>query len=581
MSTTPMPKFSRDLRLSAVAVVVMSLVINLLALSGAIYMLQVYDRVLTSQSVPTLVALSILVAGLHIAFGVLDVIRGQVFLRMGTRFDAMTMPAAYADVIGRQIAGKAPHEAVQPVRDVDAVRNFLASAGPVSIADLPWTPIFLVFVSLLSPWLGAATALGMVVLVGLAMLTDFATRRVEARISGPAHARALELDATLRSHEAVAAMGMMPEASERFLRRHAAVVEGQRQAGDVVAVLGGISKVVRLMLQSAVLGLGAYLAIQGDISFGAIVAASITASRALAPVEQAITGWRALSEARASLGRLAALRTNQPTDPRQVALPSPRRSLGLQQASLLAPDQRRLLLAQISLELQAGQGLAIVGASGSGKSSLVRLLAGVWSPSLGTLRLDGASLDQWDAAERGRFIGYMPQNVELHPGSIAENIARLDEAPDGTAIVAAAEAAGLHKLILEMPRGYETRLGPDGVQLSTGQRQQIGLARAIYGNPFLVVLDEPNANLDQDGEAALIHAIEAVRARGGIAVVAAHRRSLLASLDTLAVLEAGRLTAFGPKADVLRNIAGRIDDAPLDARVKPIQPAAGNKRTAS
>ncbi len=568
-----------DVRLSAVAVAAMSLVINLLALSGAIYMLQVYDRVLTSQSVPTLVALSVLVAGLYAALGVLDVIRGQILLRIGVRFDAVKMPQAFGDVVRRQLEGKAPHEAVQSVRDVDSVRNFFASAGPVTIADLPWTPIYLVFVSLLNPWLGVATVFGMLVLVILAICTEVASRQVEAGVHGSAQARAMELEAALRNHEVLAAMGMMPEASDRFLRRHSDVIAGQRRAGDVVVALGGVSKVTRLMLQSGVLGLGAYLALQGELSLGAIVAASIASARALAPVEQAIVGWRALSEARSSLARLASLADRISADQQRVSLPLPHSSVSLVQASLVAPSSHRVVLSSISLELRAGQGVAVIGSSGAGKSSLARLLAGVWQVTHGSLRLDGAALDQWDPSERGRFIGYLPQSIELFPATVAENIARLEDKPNGPEVILAAEAAGLHKLILELPHGYDTRIGPGGIVLSTGQRQLLGLARALYGRPFLVVLDEPNANLDQEGEAALIGAIEGIRARGGIAVVIAHRRSVLGALDTIAVLDAGRLTAFGPKAEVLRKLAGRIDDAALTAKVASIDAGVGNRRT--
>lgn len=563
------------------AVLVMSGVINVLALSGAFYMLQVYDRVLTSQSVPTLVVLSILVAGLYVAFGLLDVLRGQLMLRIGTRLDVLIMPAAYSAAVRGQLGGQAPHEALQPVRDVDTVRNFLASAGPLAVADLPWMPIFLVFVWFLSPALAAVTAAGVAFLVVIAMVTDFATRRLEKRISAAGLSRSLELDATLRNCEPLVAMGMKPEAALRFLKSHNEVVAYQRKAGDIVMALGGLSKVTRLMLQSAILGFGAFLAIKGDISLGAIVAASIASARALAPVEQAITGWRALSQARAGMQRLAPLLAQPAGDARAITLPSPKRTAALDQIAVRAPVSGNLLLHSVSMQLNAGQGLAIVGASGSGKSTLARVIAGVWVPAHGTVRLDGAPIDRWDQADRGGFIGYMPQHVDLFPATIAENIARLDETPDSRAVIAAAEAAGIHDVILNLPQGYETRLGLGGTPLSAGQRQQIGLARALYGNPFLVVLDEPNANLDQQGEEALIKALKSVREKGSIVVVVAHRRSILSALDTVAVVDAGRLKTFGAKADVLRGMAERIDDAPLETKVTTIQNGVNSRRTAS
>jgi ATP-binding cassette subfamily C protein len=539
----------------------MSCVINVLALSGALYMLQVYDRVLTSQSIPTLVALSVLVVGLYVVYGILDTIRGQVLVRIGSRIDAAGMEIAYGESQRRNLDGAPPQTAIEPIRDVDVVRSFLVGPAPGALADLPWTPIFLAFVTLLSPILGLVTAGGMLVLVILAVLADLATRRLERQVGASGNGRSLELDAVRRNAEAVAAMGMGPEASARFLRHHVMLVRSQRRASDRVMLLGAVSRVVRLVLQSAILGLGAYLAIRGDVTTGAIIAASISASRAMTPVEQAISNWRAFAQARESWTRHRALMaTHVPeTEPLPLALPS--RSLSLEGIVVRAPGSAVATLAGVSLALKAGQGLAVVGASGSGKSTLVRAMAGVWPSAHGVVRLDGAPLDRWDRAERGRFIGYMPQHVELFPTTVTANIARLDESPDSAAVVAAAHAAGIHEVIVNLPQGYETVITGGGAPLSAGQRQQVGLARALYGDPFLVLLDEPNANLDQDGEDALIAALQAVRARGGIAVVVAHRRSILAALDTLAVVERGRLEHYGPKAEVLKALAPRIDAA--------------------
>jgi len=579
MPTNPPPRPS-GLGWSLAAVLVMSGVVNVLALSGAVYMLQVYDRVLTSQSVPTLIALSLLVAGLYIVLGVLDVLRAQVVLRIGLRIDAEAMPRAYAAARSAHLDGKPGPEAVQPVRDADTLRGFLASPAPLAVADLPWTPVFLAFVAVLSPTLGLVTLIGMALIVAIATVTDLLTRRLENGMQAASHQRTLELDASLRSVEPLMAMGMAPEATARFIDRHRVLASGQRGAGDVVTTLSGISKVLRLILQSAILGLGAWLAIAGDMTAGAIIAASIASARALAPVEQAITNWRSLSQARAAARRLRALSESMPGDARPLELPLPTRSAALDNVVVRAPGGAVPLLAGVSLRLEAGQGLAIVGASGSGKTTLARALAAVWPVAHGAVRLDDTPIERWERSGRGRFIGYMPQHVELFPASIAENIARLGDELDSRAVIAAATAAGIHEVIVNLPQGYETRLGPGGAPLSAGQRQQVGLARALFDDPFLVVLDEPNSNLDQAGEDALIASLHQVRARGGIVAVVAHRRSILAALDTVAIVSGGRLQAIGPKAEVLAATTPRIDGGHVAARATPLRPEHGKRRTA-
>lgn len=571
MSNDATARAVSDLRLPMISVLVMSGVINVVALAGALYMLQVYDRVLTSQSVPTLVVLTILVACVYVAHGILEALRGQLLLRVGMRLDEIVMPAAYAQLVKRPLAGHAHNEAFEPVRDVDTVRSFLAGPGPVAVADLPWTPVFLGFVTVISPTLGLMTAGGLALIVALAVVTDRATGDSEQQTRSAASLRGREIEATLRNHESIHAMGMLTAASDRFHDRHHDVVASQRKAGDRVIVLAAISRVTRMMLQSAILGMGAYLSLSGELTLGAIVAASIAATRALVPIEQAISSWHALSVARGSMSRLMGLDRERSGSARHVTLPVPRGTLSLEQVSLRAPGSGKPLLFSLSMRLSAGQGVAIVGASGAGKSSLARVIAGVWPASIGTVRLDGTPIERWDSEDRGRFIGYLPQSVELFPGTIAENIARLDDRPDADAVIQAAREAGLHDLILDLPSGYDTRLEPGGTQLSAGQRQLLGIARALYGRPFLVVLDEPNANLDEAGERALLAALHGVRARGGIAIVVAHRRSILSALDMIAILDGGRLKAFGPKVEVMRNLPERIDDAPLETRITALR----------
>ena len=341
-------------------------------------------------------------------------------------------------------------------------------------------------------------------------------------------------------------------ATRRFNRANAEFISAQSKASDIAGNLVGISKVLRMILQSAMLGLGAYLAVRGEITAGAIIAASITGSRAVAPMELAIANWRGFVAARQSYERLRKTLASTAAPVEVLDLPAPTKRLTVEGITVGAPGTNRVLLTGVSLELEAGQGLAVIGPSAAGKSTLGRALIGVWPTMRGCVRLDGAAIDRWAVGALGRSVGYLPQDVQLLDGTITENISRFEEEPDSWTILAAAEAAGIHEMILRLPDGYETRLGPAGTSLSAGQRQRIALARALYGNPFLVVLDEPNSNLDADGEAALAAAIQSVRARGGIAVVISHRPSVLAAVDKVAVLNAGQISAIGPKEEVLR-----------------------------
>ncbi len=517
-------------------------------------MLQVYDRVLTSHSVPTLVALSVLAIGLYLFQGTLDVIRGQALVRLGSRLDRRLAPLAHDAVVSLPLAGASTTAALQPLRDIDAMRAFLASQGPVAILDLPWMPAYLVFVFLLHPWLGALAAGGTALLVVLTWLTERLTRPINAAATQAAASRMSLADANARNAEVLRAMGFGGRAAERFARANAEHLGLQARASDIGGGLGGLSRVLRMMLQSAILGLGAYLTIRGDVSAGAIIAAAIASSRALAPVELAIAHWRGFVAARQGYARLKHTLAALPDAGTPLLLPAPRRGLAVDNVSLAAPGGQRLILANVRFELAAGQALGVIGASAAGKSTLARALTGVWPLARGAVRLDGAALERWPAEELGRHIGYLPQEVALFDGTIADNIARFEAPPDSPAIIAAAQAADVHEMILRLPDGYETRLGPGGLALSAGQRQRLALARALYRDLFLVVLDEPNSNLDADGEAALTRAIAGIRARQGICVVVAHRPSALAALDLVAVLSAGQLTAFGPKDEVLRKV---------------------------
>lgn len=533
----------------------MSGIINILALTGSFYMLQVYDRALPSGSLPTLVGLSILAVGLYLAQGLFDVLRSQILVRLGAQFDRRVAPLAQRVGIDMPRFGFSTAEAMERGRDVDTVRGFLGSPGLVALFDLPWVPVFLVFVYMLHPYLGALTVAGAVVLALLTILAELLTRRWAGATQQAVVARNAIADSNARSADVLKAMGFADRAVDRYRRANDEHLDLQTRTTDISGTFGAIARVLRMILQSAVLGLGAYLVIGGELSAGAIIAASITSARAMAPIDQAIGNWKVILAARTAFRRLKetviALAAAEPP----MTLPPAHRSLRVGHITVAAPGSGRVLLSDVGFELKAGQALGVIGPSGGGKTTLGRALTGIWPLLRGSVRLDEADLPQWDEASLGGMIGYLPQEVCLLDATVEENISRLAEDSDPALVVAAAQAAGVHEMILRMPDGYKTELGPLGTALSGGQRQRIALARALYGNPFLVVLDEPNANLDAEGEAALAAAIQGVRARGGLAIVIAHRPSVLAAVDLIAVIQDGKLTAFGPKEAILGKAA--------------------------
>lgn len=526
-------------------------IINILALTGAFYMLQIYDRALGSGSIPTLVAISVLAIGLYFAQGLFDIIRSQILIRIGARIDAKFAPLAHRVVIDMPRHGYSTTEALERGRDVDTLRGFLGSQAPVALFDLFWVPVFIGFVYLLHPLLGAITLGGAVVLTVLTVITELVSRGLNEQAQKAVVQRNMIADSNARNAEVLRAMGMAPRAIARFESANDAHLILQTRATDVTGTFGAIARVLRMMLQSAVLGLGAWLVIVGQLTPGAIIAASITSARALAPIDLAIANWKGVVLARAAARRLRETMVALASAIEPMPLPTPHRRLRVEGLTVAAPGNGRVLLNDISFTLTAGQALGIIGPSGGGKSTLARALTGIWAPVRGAVRLDGAELPQWTEAAIGRHIGYLPQDVVLMEGDIRANIARLEEDPDPEAVIAAARAAGVHDMITQLPEGYQTRLGAMGGALSGGQRQRIGLARALYGAPFVVVLDEPNSNLDGEGEAELGAAISAVRARGGIAIVITHRPSALAAVDLVAVIQNGRMTAFGDKAEII------------------------------
>ncbi|MDW5318252.1 type I secretion system permease/ATPase [Rhizobium sp. PL01] len=533
-------------------------IINILALTGAFYMLQIYDRALASGSISTLVALSALAIGLYLFQGVFDILRSQILVRLGARLDERLAPLAHKVVIDMPRYGYSTAEATERGRDVDTLRGFLASPGLIALFDLPWMPIYLVFVWLLHPMLGLLTIGGAVVLGLLTLATELLTRRHAKEMLRSAVLRNAVVDSNARNSDIMHSMGITGRAIDRFERANRRHLETQTKTSDISGTFSGLSKVLRMMLQSAILGLGAYLTIKGELSAGSIIASSIVTARALAPVDQAIAQWKGMVAARRSHARLKETLAVITDDDGLLSLPAPQESLTVEAITTVAPHTGAVLLSDVSFELKAGQALALIGPSGGGKTTLVRSLLGIWPTLRGAVRVDGADLKQWPASFFSEHVGYLPQDVALMDGTISDNICRFADTPEPRSIIRAARQAGIHELIVRLPNGYQTELGPNGMSLSAGQRQRIALARALYGDPFLIVLDEPNSNLDSEGEEALMLAITKVRARGGIVVIVAHRPSALQPVDMVGVMQNGKLVAFGPKEDVIKPPAPQL-----------------------
>ncbi|GGH17204.1 type I secretion protein [Alsobacter metallidurans] len=533
---------------------VMSCMINILYLTGSFFMLEVYDRVVPSRSVPTLIGLCVLAAFLYGFQGLLEVLRSRVLVRVGTFVDQSLSRRIY-DIIVSAPPGKNSAEAMQGARDLEQVRTFLVGPGPSAFFDLPWLPFYLGICFIFHPMIGLTAVFGALILVGVTVATDIFSRRPMAALTVDAMDRRNILEASRRNAEVVQAMGMGPRLGDLWDRSNEKYLTSQRTLADVSGGLGSISKVLRMMLQSAVLAVGAYLVVQQLASGGVIIAASILTARALAPVDLVIANWKGFLNARQSWARLRELLRQNPARAMPLTLPAPVGTVDVANVTVVPPNARRPVVSSATFSLKAGQGLGVIGPSASGKSSLARAIVGVWPAVAGSIRLDGAELDQFSPEQRGSHIGYVPQDVELFSGTIAQNIARFDPKATSEAIISASRIAGVHDLILRLPEGYSTQIGEGGAALSGGQRQRIALARALYGDPFLVVLDEPNSNLDADGERALTNAIASVRARGGIVIVVAHRPSALASVDQVLVIRDGVIQAIGPRDAVLRELA--------------------------
>jgi PrtD family type I secretion system ABC transporter len=541
-------------RSAFVSIGVFSALINVLMLSGPLFLLQIYDRVLPSRSIPTLIGFVVLITVLYAFQAMLEGIRSRVLVRIGASLDEQLAPRIYSLIARLPLIARGQGDGLQPVRDLDQIRSFLSSGGPGALFDLPWIPLYLGICFLFHPLIGLAAVIGGILLFIITLSAEMLTRKPTREAAQLGAKRNAFLEASRRNAEVVHAMGMTERLAERWIGTNVEYMRSQRRASDVSGGLGTLSRGLRLLLQSLVLAIGAYLVIMQHASPGIIIASSILVSRTLSPVELAIANWKAFVAARQSRTRLIETLGLIPETEEPLELPKPEHTLIVDRVAAVPPQANRVVLQDVEFTLEAGSALGIIGPSASGKSSLARLLVGVWPPARGRVCLDGASLDQWSPALLGRYIGYLPQNVELFDGTVAENISRFEKGTDADAVLAAAKAAGVHQMILNLSDGYETQIGEAGEQLSAGQRQRIALARALYGDPFLVVLDEPNSNLDEEGDSALSAAITSVRNRKGIVVVIAHRPSALAAANLVLVLMNGRQQKFGPKDEVLRGL---------------------------
>lgn len=557
MATTDRPARSTRLakalaavRSALAATVGFSFFINLLMLTAPLYMLQVYDRVLGSRNETTLLMLTLVAGGLLAVFGILEMLRQRVLTRIGCRLDAQlnaeVFRAAFERAITRPSAGHG-----ESLRDLNSLREFMTGPGLIAFCDAPWLPLFLALVFLFHPLLGLVAAGGVVVIFLLALANEIWTRRPLGAASSANVGANTFMTGSLRNAEAVAAMGMLPGILGSWSNQHGRVIDHQARASDRAGMIVAGSKAVRMMLQVAMLGTGAVLVLDNQITPGTMIAASIIMARAVAPVESAVGQWRGFVHARQAYRRLNELLATTRGRQEHMRLPAPTGHLVAEGAVVAAPGGDEAILRGVSFEIPAGTALGVIGPSGAGKSTLVRALVGIWPTARGAVRLDGVELEAWDKEQLGPYIGYLPQDVELFDGSVADNIARF-RGVDPEQVVQAARTAGAHEVILRLPDGYETQIGPSGHALSGGQRQRVALARAVYGDVRLVVLDEPNANLDTDGEQALTAAIAKLREQGRTVVMVTHRPSLLAGVDRVLALNNGQVIAFGPRAEVLQ-----------------------------
>ena len=563
-------RFSARYRRSIRLVLATSLLLNLLVFAGSIYMMLVYDSVLPSHNIATLAGLFAMVTLVYLFQSVFEAIRGEAMLNLANGVHDDLFAAVHYATVSRPLrSGADKGDGLQPIRDLDAIHSFLASPGPIALIDLPWVVVFLVILSALHWWLGLTALAGVLVLTGITIWSNRRTGTVTRELQSVVGQRAASAQAEIRNAEAAVAMGMQARLVGRTAVWEGEFLKAQSRLSRLIARFGGASRMFRQFLQSLILTVGALLVIDDKASGGVILASSVLSGRALAPIDQAIANWRGLVAARAGGERIfQAIAAYRKPPERSVMLNAPSGELTVRDLWVVPAGAQRMTVQGVSLTLQPGQALAIIGPSAAGKTSLIKAMLGIWRPARGEVRLDGATLDQWDVEQLGKHIGYVPQTVELVEGTIGQNIARFDPQATSQAVIAAARAAGMHEAILAMPDGYDRQLTAGGVELSAGQRQRIGLARALYGDPFLVVLDEANSNLDAAGDIALAQAIRDVCARGGIIVMITHRPATLEPISHVAVMANGRLADFGEKDEVMSRRAAAAGNLAIPDRQK-------------
>ncbi|MCS3601906.1 ATP-binding cassette subfamily C exporter for protease/lipase [Buttiauxella sp. BIGb0471] len=529
-----------------------SCVINMLMLAPAIYMLQVYDRVLVSKNTTTLLMLTLLIVGIYIVIAMIESARSSVMIRLGNRLDVKLSQLVFNAAFKRKVA-TGENNPAQSLAELDQIRQFLSGSSLFALLDIPWTPVYLFMAFLVHPLLGYLSLAGILILFILTLVSEFSTKRPIQQAHALTINNATKLNKQLQNSDTIEAMGMLSTLKLNWQEQHSKVLILQTQIADKNANLSSLSRFVRVLLQSVALGAGALLVIGGQITPGLMIAASIILGRVLNPVEQIIGSWKQFVQFRSAWHQISTLLKEYPAAKEVLTLPRPKGNISVESVFAAAPGQHAPLLRNISFQLEKGEVLGIIGPSASGKTSLAKLLVGVWKPLSGKVRLDGADICQWDKELLGPSMGYLPQDVELFDGSIAQNISRFSN-NDSTLIVEAAVLAGVHDMILRLPQGYDTPLGAGGHQLSGGQRQRIGLARAVYNNPAFIVLDEPNANLDDAGEFALVKAINTLRTQGQTTVIISHRPTLLGVVNKVLLLNEGAVQEFGTRDQVFANL---------------------------
>ncbi|MEE7449969.1 type I secretion system permease/ATPase [Methylobacterium radiotolerans] len=566
----------RSLRPVLATAVAFGLFINLLLFVSPLYMLQIYDRVIPSRNETTLAGITLIAAFGLAVYAILEMLRARLLVRGGVVFDQkIATPIFDAAHRGTLIRPGAQHDTA--LRDVDVLREFLTGSGMLAFCDLPWIPIFLLACFVLHPWFGWMALVGGGTILGLTLLNEIATRRTLDAASQASREAGQDAAAAFRNGEVLQAMGMVASMRGRWERRHDDVLLLQARASDRAGLILAATKFVRMLLQTLVLGAGAYLAIHREISAGSMIAASIIIGRTLAPIEAVVGNWKGFTAARASYRRLRDLIAVAGSETRRLVLPRPRGLIEAENISVAAPGSTRAILKAVSFRLEPGTVVGIIGPSGAGKSTLVRALTGVWPLHEGTVRVDGSDLRHWDKALLGQHVGYLPQDVELFDGTVAQNIARF-ASEDDARVIEVARQAGCHELIQSLPEGYNTVIGRGGHGLSGGQRQRIALARALYGEPSLVVLDEPNASLDQLGEAALMRAVAALKQSGTTVVIVTHKVSLLEEADRILLLSDGSVPVSGAPEQVLSHLTGQ---RPIPTLVPPVGPPPSQSRRGS